>query len=418
MKQTGRVHRQHVPEHVRAIVKSQQNQIASLKKSVAQLREESEALRECLTVSGALPPARFLASLHKRQFAKVVRQHPCHWPGSLETVIQNQELALATATCAGAASVAPLAQACRSLRRDVGSLLTEYPGLFPSHLYAIGGVNNSAETLGNVERFDSTECVWKPVAPMLQARESCAVVAAGGILYAVGGQSNEAPCSASAECFDPVVGRWEELPPMRSARCAAVAVASGGKVYVLGGRDGFHCLEGAERYDPKARAWQRIEPMRMPRVGAAGAALGNRIYVLGGKNGDRVFDTVEAYNVRANTWEPMPSMHARRYRAVAASFQLGLYAAGGCDGAWHTGLRSVECLDTQVMAWQVLAPLQVPRWGAAAVQAGGCICVLGGRNEAGALDSVERYDAATGIWEPLPCLGVARKFCGAAACRA
>jgi len=54
--------------------------------------------------------------------------------------------------------------------------------------------------------------------------------------------------------------------------------------------------------------------------------------------------------------------------------------------------------------------VQVPRWGAAAVQAGGSVCVFGGRGAATtALSSVERFDPATGTWEPLPPLKVPRK---------
>ena len=57
-----------------------------------------------------------------------------------------------------------------------------------------------------------------------------------------------------------------------------------------------------------------------------------------------------------------------------------------------------------------LGLVQVPRWGAAAVQAGGSVCVFGGRGAATtALSSVERFDPATGTWEPLPPLKVPRK---------
>merc|ERR1719456_2129944 len=141
-------------EQLQTSVKRQRAQLAALAQQHACLREESEALRECLEASGNLAPVRFLACLHRRRFAEVIKRHSGPWPGSLDTVIQIRELALATAAHAGAASVTPLATACRALRGGVGTMLSEFPALFPSQVYAIGGVDDGAETLGSVERFD------------------------------------------------------------------------------------------------------------------------------------------------------------------------------------------------------------------------------------------------------------------------
>jgi len=403
---------------MRLLLKGQQAQLAALCRRHRETREEGEALRECLEASGALAPCRFLASLHRRRFAEVIKRHPGPWPGSLDTVMQIRELALATAAHAGAASVTTLTAASRALRGGVGSMLSEFPALFPSQVYAVGGADGAADTLASVERFDSASCVWEPVPPLLQPRESCAAVAANGSIYVLGGVSSDAACLASVECFGPHTGgAWETMPSMRSARGAAAAVSVAGQLYVIGGRDGFQSLDSVERFDPGVRRWDFLQPLRNARFGAAAAVLDGRVYMLGGKGGGRVLATVERLDVEVGLWEPLPPLHARRYRTSAAAAHGRLYVAGGCDGSWQTGLRSVERFDPVTRAWSNLAPLQVPRWGAAAVPAGGSICVLGGRNGSGALASVERYDPATGTWEPLPPLQTARKFCGAAACR-
>lgn len=403
-------------EHLRTLVKAQQAQITSLCRRHAQLREEGEVLRECLEASGALAPVRFLASLHRRRFAEVIKRHPGPWPGSLDLVMQVRELALATAAHAGAATVAPLAAASRALHSGVGSMLSEFPALFPSQVYAIGGADDGSETLGSVERFDSASCAWEPMAPLAEPRESCASVAANGVIYVLGGVNGSGQCLASVERFRPQAGQWESLPAMRSARGAAAAVAMAGLVYVVGGRDGFQSLDSAERYDPACCRWEFLPPLRSARFGAAAAVLGGSIYLLGGKGGGRILETVERFDAE-RLWEPLPALHARRYRAAAAAAHGRVYVAGGCDGSWQTGLRSVERFDPDTHAWSILAPLQVPRWGAAAVPAGGSVCVLGGRSGAGALASVERYDPTTGTWEPLPPLQACRKFCSAATCR-
>ncbi|CAK0848493.1 unnamed protein product [Prorocentrum cordatum] len=401
-------------EELRALVRGQQAQIAALSRRQAQLREESEALRECLEASGALAPVRFLASLHRRRFAEVIKRHPGPWPGSLDTVMQIRELALATAAHAGAASVTALAAASRALRGGVGSLLSEFPALFPSQVYAIGGADERSETLGTVERFDSRSCVWEAGPPLTEARESCASVASNGVLYVIGGVRSAGQCLASA---GPEKSKWEAMPPMRNARGAAAAVASAGFIFVIGGRDGFQSLDSVERLDPCARRWELVQPLRSARFGAAAAVLNGFAYVVGGKGGGRVLDTAERLDLERGPWEQLPSLHARRNRAAAAAAHGRVYVAGGCDGSWQTGLRSVERFDPETWAWSILAPLQVPRWGAAAVPAGGSVCVLGGRNGGGALTAVERFDPATGTWEPLPPMPTARRFFGAAACR-
>ncbi|CAK9091060.1 unnamed protein product [Durusdinium trenchii] len=391
-------------EELKATVRGQQAQMSILSRRQVQLREEGEALRECLEASGALAPVRFLARLHRRRFAEVIKRHPGPWPGSLDAVMQIRELALATAASAGAASVAPLAAASRALRAGVGSMLSEFPALFPSQVYAIGGADSGAETLSSVEKFDSKSCVWETVSPLAEPRESCAAVAANSMIYVLGGVNAESQCLNTVECFSPQTGTWEPMPPMRHARAAAAAAACGGQVYVIGGRDGFQCLDSVERFDPVARRWRLQASLRSARLGAAACVLGGGIYVIGGKGGGRVLDSVERLEHENSFWEILPSLHARRYRCASAAAHGRVYVAGGCDGAWQTGLRSVERFDPETRAWSILAPLQVPRWGAAAVPAGGSVCVFGGRgaSPSTALSSVERFDPATGTWEPLP----------------
>lgn len=411
-------------QQLRAQLKSQQSQISLLSRWLMQLREEGEVLRECLEGSGALAPARFLAGLHRRQFAQVIKRHPLPWPPSLGTILQIRELALATAAHAGAASVTPLATVSRVLHSGVGCVLPELPTLFPSEVYVIGGADDSAETLGSVESFHSAHGLWKPSAPLIQARESCAVAVASGMIYVIGGIDRSSHCLATVERFDPSSpvrpqGSWEPVASMNSARSAAAAVAHNGKVYAIGGRDGFQSLHTVECLDPASLAWEMLPSLQRARFGAAAAVVGRQAYVIGGKGGGRVLDAVEAFDFISGTWEQMPSLHARRFRAAAASAHGRVYVAGGSsDGSWQSCLRSVERLDPKTRAWSRVAPLQVPRWGAAAVCAGGSVCVLGGRDGGGSLCSVERFDLSTETWEPMPRLHTSRRFFGAAAWRA
>lgn len=404
-------------EQLRMRVKTQQVQISAFMSSHMQLQEEVGALRECLMQSGALAPEGFHASLHRRQFAEVIRRHPGPWPGSLDDIMHNQELALAIAGHAGAASIIPLATSCHKLRGSIRSLVSKFPALFQPHVYAIGGVDEDSRPLCTVERFDPVKRAWEPVAPLLDSRESCAVAAARGFIYAMGGHTCSTQSCATAERFSLLAGTWEHIPSMHRARSAATAVTLRGQVYAIGGRDGFYSLNGVERFDAVRHSWEIRPALPSPRFGAAATVLRDRAYLLGGRGDGLVLDTVEAFNLRMNQWEACPPMHGRRYRGAAAAAFGRVYVAGGCDGLHQGCLSSVECFNPELRIWSILAPLQVPRWGAAAVLAGGGICMLGGKTENDALSSVERLNIASGLWEPLPDMLKARRFLGSVACR-
>lgn len=406
-------------QKLESIVKSLEGQVAALMRSHGQLREEADALRDSLVSSGALHPTRLLAGLHRRRFAEVIKQYPSLWPGCLDTIMQNRELALSIATFTGVASIKPLAAASPALRHGVGSFLVEHAALFPAQLYIVGGADEAGSALKCVERFDCTSSVWKPVASLLEARESCAVVASNAVLYAIGGVNDVGQCLATAECFSPQVGTWESIPSMHCARSVTSAVAISGQIYVMGGHNLFQSLDSAESYSTRTNTWQMSPPLRSARFGAAVATLGTQIFVMGGKAGGHCLSLVESFHINEGTWELMPSMHARRYRAAAATANGRIYSIGGCDDAWQIEVPSVECFDPENMVWHVVAPLNITRWGAAAVASRGSVFILGGRDirdGGSALDSVERLDPYSGVWTSLPSLITTRKFCGAAAC--
>lgn len=408
-------------ERLTAHVDRLQNQIATLATQQVQLREEAQALRDCLSASGALPPASFQASMHRRRFAEVLQRHPgAPWPGTLDLVLHAKELALTTAAYAGAASVVPLAGTSRSLRCGVGCLVSELVALFPSQVYALGGVGDASEVLDSVERFDSMTCSWHTVAPLPEPRESCAAVAAGGSLLVLGGMTPEAHSLRTVAKFAPEMRDWEEMVPMICGRGTAAAVAIGSHVYAIGGHDGFRALDSVERLDLSADEscrWELQPPLHGPRFGHAASTLHGQAFVLGGKNSGRALNTVEKFEVGAESWQMMQPLHARRHRPAAASAHGRIYVVGGCDDSLPSGLRSVESFDPESGAWTAMAPLQVSRWGAAAVFADDSMLVMGGRNSQGVLASVERFDFATCTWELLPPLRFPRRYCCAAACR-
>ncbi|CAK9005609.1 Actin-binding protein IPP [Durusdinium trenchii] len=71
-----------------------QGQLSLLTKRLSMLREEHEALCDCLAFHGAVPAERLLAWMHRRRFAEARRRHPVACHETLESLMQAKELAL------------------------------------------------------------------------------------------------------------------------------------------------------------------------------------------------------------------------------------------------------------------------------------------------------------------------------------
>ena len=69
-------------------------------------------------------------------------------------------------------------------------------------MYAVGGVDDDAEVLAVVEKYDIEAGVWSKVAPLQTARRLHGICAVNGCVYAVGG------ASAAMEALDSV-GKYD-----------------------------------------------------------------------------------------------------------------------------------------------------------------------------------------------------------------
>merc|ERR1719327_1946827 len=115
--------------------------------------DESEALRACLERTGRLERDQFLAQVHRRRFAKVLRKHPLRaveLPAPME-VMQTSELLHTVTRFVGP----PTAQQCSVVSRALRKALASAP----PRLYALGG-SDGVGALSVVERFDERCMHW------------------------------------------------------------------------------------------------------------------------------------------------------------------------------------------------------------------------------------------------------------------
>eukprot|EP00808_Paulinella_micropora_P005160 g32858.t1 len=92
-------------------------------------------------------------------------------------------------------------------------------------IYAVGGWGG--EKLNSVESFSPKSGRWESTAPLVTAREGCAVAAVNSrLIYAIGGEHIAGKCLSSVERYDPATDRWESVAKMSSVRAFTTAVAA------------------------------------------------------------------------------------------------------------------------------------------------------------------------------------------------
>lgn len=364
------------------LLQEQQTQLDLLRARLTDVKDEHEALCDCLAGCGMVSAERLLANVHRRRFASALRRHPHIWHESLETIGQSKELMLTIAARLGLSGTAALGAASHALQSGVAASAPEIVTLFPVTLFAAGGEASGA-ALASVERFDVSTNSWREEAPLTVPRSGCAAVGLGDHVYVVGGCSADGEDLSSVERFDLEKKAWEVLPPLHSGRDELAAAAADGRVFAIGGSclvwPVRHVIDAVECFDPVAHSWELLPSLSRERCAASAVSVGSRVFVLGGCDEDGLaLGSGEQFQVGASSWLPVPSMGRPRCNFAAAAVGGRIYVAGGYDDRMRD-LDIVERFDPATLAWETVSSLTVPRWGARAVGRGGAIFVVGGQ---------------------------------------
>ena len=142
-----------------------------------------------------------------------------------------------------------------------------------------------------------------------------------------------------------------------------------------------------------------------PRHEAASVVVDGKFYLLGGR-GER---PVEVYDPTSQTWRvigPAP-LEINHFQPVVIGTKVYLVAAftGGYPN--ETNVPDVHVFDTATETWSTdgVIPVSRRRGGAAAVNFGGKIYIIGGNtngHNGGAVSWFDEFDPATGNWAVLP----------------
>lgn len=378
------------------------------------LRQELDALRECLAEAGVLRPVVLDVKMHRKRFAAALAAHPLPaWPQDVgwDEVLQASGVMLTIGVLVGGGALRAMGPTSRNVHAATSQIWPRVRALCGCHIYVCGGSGDGVEVLDTAERFSTLCGTWEALPPMIEPRCDATAQFIAGHVYVCGGcngQSSVSSVLSSVERFDPFLSIWEAAPEMLFARrgAAAGAIAAkmyvcggynttdgaldfaeclaltsmawealplmletraepaagviAGRLYVCGGRGGevWAQLSSAERYDPGLGIWQKIPPMLEPRSGAAAASMAGRLYVCGGM-GNKLHTSVERFDPEAGIWEAMPSMCVGRYCAAAAGADSRLYIFGGSHGWQH--LRCGESFEPDSGTWMLLRPMSERR---------------------------------------------------------
>ena len=137
-----------------------------------------------------------------------------------------------------------------------------------------------------------------------------------------------------------------------------------------------------------------------------------QLYVFGGvravEGGDEPVMSVEKFSPRDNAWQKVAEMYDGRERFCATCFMGDVYVMGGIyrsiyDLPQHTEdslLRTESCVKFSFESgrWAEKAPMNFPRFDAAAAVYLGTVVVCGGWGRAFCHKSAEYYDHVTDSW--------------------
>lgn len=388
-------------------------QIEDLRGDLAKLREEKDAIWDCLEAQGVVTGEQFSSRLHKLRFQRFLQTHPCSWEASLHSVVSMTELSVSVAKFAGMQAISQLGTASEAFSEMAGRIMCDVETIFPPRVFVLGGFDGT-QALNTAEVLTLQGSKWSMLPPMKERRSGVAAATFHGGVYAVGGFNGRQRLS-TMERYVPDVGGWEECPPMNSERSGAAAVVAYGKLYMIGGNSLTQVLNSAECFCPDTNSWEELPPMQTRRGAATAAVMSGKVYTVGGFDGTSFLESAECFNPESVAWESLPPMTCKRAGAAATILHGCLFAIGGFDGV--EPLSSVERYDPLSETWETVQPMHMRRDAAAAVVVDGKIHVIGGDDGMRVLATVERYDPVLDKWEILPPMQVARSGTSSAACR-
>lgn len=174
-------------------------------------------------------------------------------------------------------------------------------------LYVVGWKlrDGSRNQLRTVQKYNPDTNQWHEVCPLSIPRSGVCAVTDGSHLYAIGGSDQTEQYLNIVERFDPRKNAWENLPPMLARRANAGGAVIKQRLFVFGGlhqdsSDDDYC----EMFDHATNMWSSIPNQVIRRQPTSAVSFKGKIYVFTADAGSSESEKFQVYDADQNQWEP------------------------------------------------------------------------------------------------------------------
>jgi PKD repeat protein len=257
-------------------------------------------------------------------------------------------------------------------------------------IYAIGGYNTNY--LNKVEEYDPVNDTWTTKANIPTTRTDLGAAEVNGKIYAIGGYNTQYQYGMSTvEEYDPVSDTWTSKANMPTARGSIATAVVNGKIYTIGGYTGLYSNK-VEEFDPVANSWTTKANLPTARQSLVADVVDGKIYAIGGYSGTYL-NKVEMYDPASNTWTTKANMPTARSAPGVAVLNGIIHVMGGYYYSTYPGVyyNLVETYDPVLNTWSTTANMPTARSGLRAVEVGGKIYAIGGKNDSNVFNKTEEY---------------------------
>ena len=252
-------------------------------------------------------------------------------------------------------------------------------------IYGIGG-DGGGVSLTTVERFDPATDTWSAKKDMPTKRSHLGSAVVDDRIYAIGGKNNDDDTEylGITECFDPETDNWTARAEMPTARESPVCTVVNDSIYAIGGYYYDQALSVVECYDTKTDSWTEKEPI--PTLGGVFACtvIKGIVYVITEK-------TIEVYSPSTDTWIHSVNRTTNDRDISACTIDDMIFFTGGVEADMTNWVDYTGSYDPDSNSWETRENMPTARAGLAVSVVGSRLYAIGGRNDDGALSTVECY---------------------------